>query len=101
MTAFEKKWWYEERARGYNKYLLRCLLKAGLPFGIMMTLMEMAVPFFTHHYLHLSFCDHLARFGFYVLAFGWFSGACNWRSNEIDYKRPTEDDQDTQPVKIP
>jgi hypothetical protein len=91
MTKFEKEWWEEQRAKGYDRFLLRAILRAGLPFGILMTLAAILIPIFSHHAIP-SVLELVAKFGFYVLAFGAFMGAATWRRNERDYKKPTEND---------
>jgi hypothetical protein len=91
MTKSEKQSWEQERAKGYDHFLLHSVLRAGLPFGIVVTLANVVVPFFTHHPMRPVW-ELLVGFGFLVLAFGAFMGANTWRRNERDYHQPTEDD---------
>lgn len=88
MTEAEKKMWERERERGYSRYLLRSLLRAGIPFAIMATLVHFAFSILRHH-PQLPLWEQVVRFGFYALAFGWLHGANDWSRNEIHYKQPT------------
>jgi hypothetical protein len=90
MTKSEKQWWEEERAKGYDSYLLRRgLLRAGLPVGILVTLYSI----FTHHPI-APVWELLVKFGFYVVGVGALMGVLSWQSHERDYKKPTEDDDE-------
>ena len=91
MTKSEKQSWEQERAKGYDHFLLHSIRRAGLPFGILMTLAKILVPLFTHHPVETVW-ELLVGFGFYVLAFGAMMGATTWRSKERDYQKPTEDE---------
>jgi hypothetical protein len=91
MTKFEKQWWEQERAKGYDRFLLRSLLRAGLPFGILMTLAHVLWPVFSHQPIPQIY-KLLVEFGFYVVGFGAFMGVVTWRGNERNYNKPTEDD---------
>lgn len=92
MTNAEKQWWEQERAKGYNRFLLRQgLLRTGLPFGILMTIAAPLIEFLTHRPIKPVW-ELLAMFGFYTLGFGYFMGTRAWRDNERDYQEPTEDE---------
>ena len=96
MTQPEKQEWEQERAKGYDRFLLRSLWKGGLPFGILMTLGRVLWPFFTHRPMAQTW-ELLVAFGYYVVGFGGFVGAVTWRRNEREYNKPTEDDQADEP----
>jgi hypothetical protein len=91
MTKSEKQWWEQERAKGYDRFLLRAVLRAGLPFAILMTVGAVLIPVFTHHPIP-SVWDLAARLGFYTIAFGAGMGAMTWRRRELDYRKPPEED---------
>lgn len=91
MTKSEKQSWEQERAQGYSHFLLRRLLRAGLPFGILMTLVHVLWPIFRHQTVSPAW-QLLAQFGFYVVFFGAGMGVWMWRSKETNYQEPTEDD---------
>jgi peptidoglycan/LPS O-acetylase OafA/YrhL len=91
MTKSEKQSWEQERAQGYSRYLLRSLLRAGLPFGVLMTLAHILWPYFRHQPVS-PFWQLLVEFGFYVVFFGAWMGVWSWQSKERDYKKPTADD---------
>ena len=91
MTNSKKQWWEQERAKGYDHFLLCSIRRAGLRFGILMTLAKVLIRLSTHHPID-PIWELAVSFGFYVLAFGAIMGASTWRSNERDYKKPTEDD---------
>ncbi len=48
MTKYDKQVWEQERAHGYSRFLLRSLIRAGLPFGILMTVAHILWPYFKH-----------------------------------------------------
>jgi hypothetical protein len=91
MTKSEKQSWEQERAQGYSHFLLRSLLRAGLPFGILMTLAHILWPIFRHQPISPVW-QLLAEFGFYVVFFGAAMGVWMWRSKERNFQQPTEDD---------
>lgn len=93
MTKYEKKWWENERAKGYDRFLLRSFLRAGLPFGTLMTLGHILLPKFSHQPIG-PIWTLLVDFGFYIVAFGGLMGVWTWQNNERDYKKPTEDDDE-------
>jgi hypothetical protein len=92
MTKSEKQSWEQERAKGRERFILRRgLLRAGLPFGIFMTLWIVLFPVFINDPIP-PIWEILVKFGFYTLGFGLFLGEVTWRGNERDYNKPTEDD---------
>jgi hypothetical protein len=91
MTKSEKQSWEQERAKGYDHFLLRSLFRAGLPYGILMTLAHILWPYFRHRPVS-PIWQLIVEFGLCVLFFGAWMGVCSWRSNERDYTKPTEDE---------
>ena len=91
MTKSEKQLWKPERAQGYGRFLLRHgLLRAGLPFGILMVGGKILYSLFTHHPV-APIWRLLAEFGFCFLGFGALMGKWTWQHKERDYNKPTED----------
>jgi hypothetical protein len=91
MTKCEKQWWEKERAKGRDRYLLRAVLRAGLPFGILMLVGKILISALSHQPLSPAW-RLFVEFGFYVLGFGGLMGVWTWQDKERDYKKPTEDD---------
>jgi hypothetical protein len=92
MTKSEKQTWEQERAKGRDRFLLRRgLLRAGLPFGVLMILFKLLIAIFSHEAIAPAW-RLLVEFGFYVIGFGGLMGVWSWQDNERDYKKPTEDD---------
>ena len=91
MTTSEKKSWEQERVKGYDRFLLRSLLRAGLPFGVLMILCKLLFAIFSHHQIS-PVSRLLVEFGFYVVASGGLMGIQTWQRNEKDCKKPADDD---------
>ena len=90
MTASEKQSWERERAKGYDRFLLRSLLRAGLPFGVLVTIIKCLFAIFSGHPIS-PVSRIMVEFGFYVLGFGGLMGVGTWQRSERDYKKPAED----------
>ena len=91
MTKSEKKWWEQERAKGYDRYLLHSISRRGLPAGILIALF-MVVSSWLRHRPTPSFLELFSWFAAFSLMFGSLIGRHNWRDNEQNYQKPTEDD---------
>ena len=89
MTKLDRERWEQIRAKGYNRFLLRSIIRLGLPFAILMTLFQALVP--VHRGVEPVW-KLVAEFGLFALAFGAWMGAKTWRGRETDYNQPTEDD---------
>ena len=91
MKESEKQQWEPVRAKGYKHFLLCCLLRAGLPFGIFMTL----VVVLSHVLIDRSFPsipELLVKYGIYSVGFGVLTGVWNWHINERNFRKPTDDE---------
>ena len=91
MTKSEKQSWEQERAKGRDHFILSAIRRAGLPFGILLTVGNSLIPFFRHEPTP-SFFRLLVMFGFFTLGFGSLMGVSTWSSNERDYQKEIEDD---------
>ncbi|HXT42457.1 MAG TPA: hypothetical protein VN887_20790 [Candidatus Angelobacter sp.] len=91
MTKSEKQSWEQERAKGREHFFLSSIRRAGLPFGVLMTLGNLLFAFYRHESIP-SVWRLLVMFGFYTLGFGSLMGLSTWSRNELDYQKPTEDD---------
>lgn len=91
MTQTQKRWWKQERAKGEASFVLRRgLLRIGLPYASVMTIVSLLYDAFSHR--SVEFTWKLAiMFVFYAVAFGGCMGASVWRDRERDYQKPTKD----------
>src|SRR5262249_40771925 len=97
MTKLDKEHWEGIRAKGYNRFLLRIVVRTGLPFAIIMT---PATVLIMHQRLE-PIWGLAAQFALYALAFGAWTGASNWRNRESDCNRSTEDEDGPYPDSEP
>jgi len=91
MTKLDKERWEQIRAKGYERFLLRTVIRAGLPFAILMTLSRALWPVVRHRPVEPVW-QLAVEFEFYGLFFGVWMGTFTWRCRQRDYNRPTEDD---------
>ena len=92
MTKSERQWWQQVRAQGRTRYVLRDgLLKRGLPFGSLVTLIDF-LPLFWGGSLSKPVSFYLIKFAFLVLAFGWITAVWSWDAHEKEFEKPKDDD---------
>ena len=92
MTQTQKQWWEQERAKGEARYVLRVgLLRMGLPFAAIMTVVPLLNNVFTIEPIE-PLWKLGVKFAFFVVGFGGMMGAMLWRDRERDYQKPTEDE---------
>ena len=91
MTKSEKERWEQERGRGYNRYLIRSIVRFGLLFAVLMMLWEIGWPVLKHRPAEPVW-ELAVKFMFYALFFGVWMGVFTWRARERDYGKPTEDE---------
>lgn len=93
-SSSEAQAWKQERAKARNRFILRAMLRRGLPF---------AATFTIGYFLIACFRDGMAsalselgfllpQFGILVLGVGWFEGARVWDRREHECGRSTGGD---------
>jgi len=92
MTRSEKQSWEQMRTQGRSRFVLReGLLRFGLPFGAFLTIGCLAIDWFGRSPIEPVW-KLAARFGFFTLASGLFSGIKTWNERERDFQKQTDDD---------
>ena len=87
MTKSKRQSWEHKRKKGYESFVFRYgLLRAGLPFGILMSIALFLFP------PPPTILELVVKFVFYTLGVGLFVGVVIWRRNEREYKKLTEND---------
>ena len=90
MRPTEKQVWESVRARGHTDYILRSLIRHGIPFGALMTF----GPPLYHAAVHTPYTPHtfpwplvniVFDFLFRSAVFGYLMGEWVWRKHERDY----------------
>jgi hypothetical protein len=91
MTQSDKEQWEKERAKGYNRFLLRSITRVGLPFAALTTVLQLAVNLYGHRAID-PLWELAAKFGVFALGFGAWMGVLTWRGKQHDYNKPTENE---------
>ncbi len=90
MTPSEKQVWDSVRARGHARFVLRSLVRWGVPFGVVVTF----GPLLYDAAMHTSYTprvfpwpalDIVFGFVFCSALFGYLTGEGAWRKHERDY----------------
>lgn len=89
MTKAQKDSWELERARGRGRFVLKSVLKLGLPFGVWM----MVIKALLLDGSSASIWEMLAEGGFYIVGFGALMGWINWETTEKEFLDPTEEEK--------
>src|SRR6266850_2881968 len=99
MNDSEKQSWEKVRARGHGRFILReGLLRCGVPFGVVVTLGPFVYDLITHQsYIPLLLpwpvWNFVVELVFSISVFGYLFGEGNWRKNERDYQKPSDDER--------
>jgi len=77
---FDRQAWEKIRSKGHGRFVLRCVLTRGIPFGVFMVIGSV---FFARS-SELS-ARHLADFCIAVFAFGYLGAEMDWRRHESEF----------------
>jgi hypothetical protein len=87
MKAFDKQTWSQIRAKGRAHFVVRQIVRRGIPMGIFVTLGVFILHIFTHS-VTPALGNLAAIFICFGLAFGYIGGEREWQRCERAYNLP-------------
>jgi hypothetical protein len=96
MTQEELQRWERTRSEGHERFILRQLLREGVPFGLAVLLCMVVFDIFAHHPIEPVW-QLLVDFGFLALVFGYGMGEFRWRRFEREFQKSRNESQKAQP----